>query len=211
MKPHSIKFDFVIQQLFLKFFRTVARQYDNRFYALFMQPLCDLCNAYLRSAEPPLFDRLAGGDTATVEGPFGEGWLREVREGPILAVAGGSGIAPLKSIVETALAKGMGQDIRLYLGVRTEADLYLEHHFQALARVHPNFRFTPVLSHPDGQTDLRTGLVSDAVAEDFARLGAWTAYVAGPPAMVRATVRVLTARGADPAHIHSDEHACAPR
>jgi CDP-4-dehydro-6-deoxyglucose reductase/ferredoxin-NAD(P)+ reductase (naphthalene dioxygenase ferredoxin-specific) len=156
------------------------------------------------------FDRLARGDRATVEGPFGEGWLRQAHAGPILAVAGGSGIAPVKAIVETALAKGMRQDIRLYHGVCTEADLYLEGHFQALARAHSNFRFTPVLSHPEGGTDRRTGLVSDAVAEDFARLSAWTAYLAGPPAMVAATVGVLTARGMDRADIHSDEHIPAP-
>ena len=152
------------------------------------------------------FEPLAPGDRATVEGPFGDAWLREDHAGPMLAIAGGSGIAAVKSIVETALEGGMGQDIHAYFGVRAEADLYLEDHFLGLARAHGNFRFTPVLSDPEGATARRTGLVSDAAAADFDRLEGWKAYVAGPPPMVEATVRRLTARGLDPAEIHGDAH-----
>src|SRR5262249_24960417 len=67
---------------------------------------------------------LALGDAVTVEGPFGEAVLRREHEGPLIAIAGGSGLAPMKSIVETALALGTGQDIRLYFGCRQERDLY---------------------------------------------------------------------------------------
>ena len=148
--------------------------------------------------------RLRLGETVTVEGPYGGAWLRQDHTGPILAVAGGSGLAPIKSIVETALAAGMRQDIRLYFGVRDEADIYLEGHFRALARTHSSLRFVPVLSEPGGPTARRTGRVSDAVAADFADLDGFKAYLAGPPEMVEATVETLVTRGLPREDIHAD-------
>ena len=78
-------------------------------------------------------EHLKVGDRCGSKGPSGTSYLRESHRGPIIAVAGGSGLAPIKSIVETALKKGMKQGIHLYFGVRDERDLYLEDHFKALA------------------------------------------------------------------------------
>lgn len=156
--------------------------------------------------EGRLFERLAAGMSARVEGPFGSGFLRESFAGPILLVAGGSGIAPVKSIVETALAKGMRQPIHLYFGVRSEADLYLESHFERLARTHANLRFIPVLSEAEG-TRHRKGMVGEALGADFAALQGWKAYVFGPPVMVQATTRILCERGLAKADIHTDNPA----
>ncbi|WP_308737849.1 2Fe-2S iron-sulfur cluster-binding protein [Rhizobium sp. TH2] len=64
------------------------------------------------------------GDKVEVQGPFGNSHLRALHTGPVLAVAGGSGLAPIRSIVQTALASGMRQPIRLYAGARTHRDLY---------------------------------------------------------------------------------------
>ncbi|MBM3572241.1 MAG: oxidoreductase, partial [Alphaproteobacteria bacterium] len=124
--------------------------------------------------------------------------------GPIVAVAGGSGLAPIKSIVETALGRGMAQPISLYFGVRAERDLYLGDHFMALASRHRNFRFVPVLSEPDGATARRVGLVSDAVCADFADLDGCKVYAAGPPVMVEAMTGAAVDRGARREDIHAD-------
>ena len=75
-------------------------------------------------------ERLKLGDSVRVEGPFGASYLRESHRGPIIAVAGGSGLAPIKSIVERALAQALPQHIHLYFGVRTERDLYLARPFR---------------------------------------------------------------------------------
>ncbi len=150
-------------------------------------------------------DRLRLGDPVTLEGPYGSCWLREQHAGPILAIAGGSGLAPIKSIVETALARGMKQPIALYFGVRAERDLYLVTHFRDLAARHPTLRFIPVLSEPEpGEMRWRHGIVHDAVAADFATLDGAKAYLAGPPAMVEAAMAVLAARGIAPRDIHAD-------
>jgi naphthalene 1,2-dioxygenase ferredoxin reductase component len=74
---------------------------------------------------PFVANQLKTGDVVKVSGPFGTSYLREKHTGPIVALAGGSGMAPIKSIVETALAHGMQQPITVYFGVRAERDLYL--------------------------------------------------------------------------------------
>jgi NAD(P)H-flavin reductase len=75
---------------------------------------------------------LKAGDRVEIEGPAGSAYLRDTHGGPVVAVAGGSGLAPIRSIVETALGAGMNQPIHLYFGARTEDDLYLVDHFRAL-------------------------------------------------------------------------------
>jgi CDP-4-dehydro-6-deoxyglucose reductase/ferredoxin-NAD(P)+ reductase (naphthalene dioxygenase ferredoxin-specific) len=149
-------------------------------------------------------DELQDGEIVHVEGPFGTCYLREAHRGPILAIAGGSGLAPIKSIVETALARGMRQDTALYFGVRDEGDLYLVEHFNALAECHPNLRFIPVLSEPLRPTKRRSGLVHDAVAADWHGFDGCKAYLAGPPIMVNAATEMLRARGMHDEDIHAD-------
>ncbi|HEV7371872.1 2Fe-2S iron-sulfur cluster-binding protein [Arenibaculum sp.] len=149
-------------------------------------------------------ERLRPGDDVTVTGPSGTAHLREGHTGPILAVAGGSGLAPVKSVVETALARGMRQPIHLFFGARDERDLYLLDRFEALAAAHPNFRFVPVLSAPEGPTGRRTGYVGEVAAAALPDLDGCKAYLAGPPAMVEGTVPLLEARGMRAADIHAD-------
>jgi CDP-4-dehydro-6-deoxyglucose reductase/ferredoxin-NAD(P)+ reductase (naphthalene dioxygenase ferredoxin-specific) len=110
------------------------------------------------------------GDVVQVEGPFGSAYLRERHAGPILCVAGGSGLAPIKSIVAAAAVAGLEQPISVYFGARSERDLYLVEWFTALRSTHPNLTFIPVLSEPDAPTAHRTGLVADAIASDLTDL-----------------------------------------
>ncbi|HUI18224.1 MAG TPA: 2Fe-2S iron-sulfur cluster-binding protein [Alphaproteobacteria bacterium] len=144
------------------------------------------------------------GEEVALEGPFGTSHWRPTHIGPVLAIAGGSGLAPIKSIVETALRHGVAQPIRLYFGVRDERDLYLEEHFAALARHHPNLGFIPVLSEPRRATRRRTGFVHDAVRADHASFAGWKAYLAGPPVMVEAASAMLGACGMAAEDIHAD-------
>lgn len=148
--------------------------------------------------------RLALGEEVTVSGPMGDAYLRPEHPGPIIAIAGGSGLAPMKSIVETALHLGLVQAIHLYFGVRIERDLYLVEHFERLVVVHHNFRFIPVVAEPNESTRWRTGLVGDTVLADIPDPAGSKAYLAGPPPMVEATVAQLRARGLPAADIHAD-------
>jgi CDP-4-dehydro-6-deoxyglucose reductase/ferredoxin-NAD(P)+ reductase (naphthalene dioxygenase ferredoxin-specific) len=153
---------------------------------------------------PYVAKRLKAGDKLKVFGPHGTSYWRERHTGPILALAGGSGLAPIKSIVETALKSGTTQPIHLYVGVRDERDLYLEDHFTRLAAQHRNLNFVPVLSEPSTATTRRTGFLADAVRRDFTSLDGAKAYLAGPPVMVETAVAALEALGLHRTDCHAD-------
>ncbi len=148
-------------------------------------------------------EQLKVGDHVRVEGPFGPSYLRETHRGPIIAVAGGSGMAPIKSVVERALRQALPQHIYFYFGVRSERDLYLHDHFAKLAETHKNLHFIPVLSEGDGE-ECRQGLVHEAVAQDFDEFDGCKAYLAGPPVMVEAATRLFEQRGMRRIDIHAD-------
>lgn len=158
------------------------------------------------AATQRIHEQLKVGDSVMVEGPFGSSYLREQHTGPILCVAGGSGLAPIKGIIESAIARGMKQPIHVYFGVRSVCDLYLVDHFESLAERHPNLAFTPVLSYAslDADAPWRTGLVTDVIAKDLENFDGWKVYVAGPPPMVEAAIKIVTERGLQSSNLHAD-------
>ncbi len=169
-----------------------------RDFSMASEPYGDVLEFHIRAIADGQVSQFAQsnvqvGDTVALSGPMGLAFLRELHTGPIVAVAGGSGLAPIKSIVETALAKGMAQPVTLYFGARAERDLYLVAHFEALAAKHANFSFVPVLSEEAASTTRRTGMLADAIAEDMATMDGCKIYAAGPPPMVDA-VRALADR-----------------
>jgi CDP-4-dehydro-6-deoxyglucose reductase/ferredoxin-NAD(P)+ reductase (naphthalene dioxygenase ferredoxin-specific) len=147
--------------------------------------------------------RLAVGQTVRVNGPHGASYLRENHQGAMLAIAGGSGLAPIESIVGRALAAGSAQPIHLYFGVRALRDVYHEDLFRQWAARHPNFRYTIVLSNEQA-AGYAHGLVTDVVARDLDDVGGMKAYLAGPPVMVEAATGLLTGLGMAARDIHAD-------
>jgi CDP-4-dehydro-6-deoxyglucose reductase len=125
------------------------------------------------------------GDNLTFEGPFGQVEWREGR-GPAILMGTGTGLAPLKALLEHALAAGSERPIRLYWGGRAPSDLYLDAHLSQLARRHTRFSFIPVLSRPPASWAGRRGYVQDAVAEDFDDLHHADLYACGSGAMIDA-------------------------
>lgn len=145
------------------------------------------------------------GDRVRVSGPFGASYLRQQHRGPILAVAGSTGLAPIRSIVHAALRAGMPGPIHLYFGVREERDVYGEAELQQWMRTHPNLRAHVVLSERTGGAGTRrTGLVTAAVAADLPDLTGFHAYLAGPPAMVDTAGELLRSRGLAAHDIRAD-------
>jgi CDP-4-dehydro-6-deoxyglucose reductase/ferredoxin-NAD(P)+ reductase (naphthalene dioxygenase ferredoxin-specific) len=151
-----------------------------------------------------VFMNVRAGAEVIVSGPVGNAYLRPKHAGPILAIAGGSGMAPIKSIIETALAEDPGRVVHCYFGVRDERDVYWEARLLELAALHPNVRVHIVLSQPSAATSRRTGTLAQAVAEDFEQLESFKAYVAGPPGMVESVQRELVKVGLPTRDIHAD-------
>ncbi|MFO8154549.1 MAG: CDP-6-deoxy-delta-3,4-glucoseen reductase [Pseudomonadota bacterium] len=144
-------------------------------------------------------------DILRIEGPHGSFFWREGNEGPVILVGGGTGIAPLKAIIEHALAEGTERPLHLYWGVRSESDLYMADTARGWAEAHANVTFTPVLSEP-GVADWagRTGYVHEAVLADFPDLTGYEVYTAGPPPMIAAMRGDFPARGLDTERFYAD-------
>lgn len=147
--------------------------------------------------------RLKPGDTVRLKGPYGAAYWRP-KDRPIVAIAGGSGLAPLRSIVRTALQQDHRQDVDLYFGVRDEPSPVLLDEYRQLSAQHSQLRFVPVLSAPRQTTERRVGLVHEAVAVDFCDLSGHMVYSAGPSAMIDAVIDMAVERGADLASILVD-------
>jgi NAD(P)H-flavin reductase/quinol-cytochrome oxidoreductase complex cytochrome b subunit/ferredoxin len=143
-----------------------------------------------------VFERMQVGDELGFEGPLGGFILRESTR-PIVFVAGATGFAPVKSIVEDALRRGVRRPMWLYWGVRRRADLYLAALAESWQRDHANVHFVPVLSEPTPEDDWhgRTGLVHEAILADFPRLDGQEVYVCGSIRMVEAAVPAFIASG----------------
>ena len=152
------------------------------------------------------FEHLKPRAILRLHGPLGSFYLRKTPPRPAVLMAGGTGFAPIKSIIEDALNEGFAPPMHLYWGARARRDLYHDALARRWAREHGNFHYTPVLSEPTAQCEWRgrTGFVHQAVLEDFPDLSGWGAYLSGPPAMVSAARRTLVAQGLDPTCLHSD-------
>ena len=133
-----------------------------------------------------VYDKLARGDLMRVELPFGDFALRE-SDKPALFVAGSTGFAPIKSIIEDALRKGSTRRMTLYWGARTKSGLYSELPRKWQAQ-NPQFTYVPVLSDAP-EAGIRSGLVHAAVLADHRSLKGFQAYVCGPPVMTSAAKR----------------------
>lgn len=143
-----------------------------------------------------VFTQMKEGDYIDIEGPFGQFALRE-SDKPIIFVAGATGFAPVKSMLEYAFKADLKRKMYLYWGVRSRRDLYMAELPEQWAREHPNFNFVPVLSepHPEDPWDGRTGLVHQAILQDFPDLSGFEIYTCGSVKMVETARPAFVAQG----------------
>jgi CDP-4-dehydro-6-deoxyglucose reductase len=159
-----------------------------------------------------VFGDMREGEVLRVEGPLGTFVPREDSERPMLFVAGGTGFAPIKAIVEHFHHLGSTRPMQLYWGARRVRDLYLPALPLEWAERHPGFRYTPVLTDPPGGlARYREGFVHEAVLVDHAGdLGAHDVYMSGPPAMIEAGRRAFVQAGLDESRLYYDSFEYAP-
>lgn len=140
------------------------------------------------------------------EGPLGSFFLREDSDKPILFLAGGTGFAPIKAMLEHAFHTGIDREMTLYWGTRQLRDLYMPQLPSAWQAEHSNFRFIPVLSQPQAADNWpgRTGRVPEAVLSDFEDLSGFQVYACGTPAMVDAARQRFIARGLPQDEFYAD-------
>lgn len=147
---------------------------------------------------------LRPGDAVKVSGPLGAAYLRTRHEGPMLCVAGGTGLAPVLSILRGAAALGMRNPIHLYVGVRSPRDVYGLDWLQALQQQLPALALHVVVASGGDPAHQRCGLVTDAIAHDLGDLAGWRAYLCGSPPMVEAATLLVRQQGIAPGHVYAD-------
>jgi NAD(P)H-flavin reductase len=153
-----------------------------------------------------VFQALRVGDALQVEGPFGAFVLREPDDKPLIFVAGATGFAPVKSLLEQAFRMGISRPLHLYWGVRHRRDLYMADLAEGWQREHANFRFVPVLSEasPEDRWDGRRGLVHEAILADFPDLAGTAIYACGSMQMIRTAQPAFVAHGLAEEFCYSD-------
>lgn len=151
-----------------------------------------------------VFTKLAVGDAVRVSGPLGTAYLRKKHEGPILCVGGGTGIAPVISIVRGVIEAGMTNPINLYFGVRSHEDLYDAERLRKLAVEHGAMKVNIVVATGPVSNGQRAGLVTEAIKADHPSLIDFCAYFCGAPAMVEALNSLAMELGMESPKIHAD-------
>jgi CDP-4-dehydro-6-deoxyglucose reductase len=174
----------------------------------------------------PLFTHAVRSALLNIEGPLGQ-FAYRAGTAPMLLVGGGTGIAPLLSILRHLIGNGIERDMAVYWGVRSERDLYAQAVLEELigracARRAQRAempladaaalgqRYVPVLSEPAPEWRGRRGFVHEAVLEDIDDLREYDVYAAGPPAMIAAVRRDFAARGAAAHRLFFDSFDYAP-
>jgi CDP-4-dehydro-6-deoxyglucose reductase len=160
-----------------------------------------------------VFNAMKVKDIMRIEGPLGSFFLRE-SDKPAIFVAGGTGFAPIKSILTHAFRHQIQRQMVLYWGARHLRDLYMPELPARWQQAHDNFSFIPVIQSPlsEERWTGRTGHVHEAVLADFADLSGYQVYACGAPVMVAAARRDFLARGLPAEEFYSDafEYQGAP-
>ena len=171
------------------------------------------CAARQAAGSPTrVFEAMPVGTLLKVEAPIGQ-FFYEPSAAPLLLIAGGTGFAPIKSILRHVLeVEGSTRPLHLYWGARAAIDVYEHETVRRWAAGHPNLRVVPVLSAPGGDAGWRRGWVHEAAAADLgAELARHDVYVAGPPALVEAVRARFPEQGVEPGRIRFDSFDYAPR
>jgi NAD(P)H-flavin reductase/ferredoxin len=144
-----------------------------------------------------VFNAMKPGDVLRCEGPLGSFHLHEDTERPIIFVAGSTGFAPVKSMVEYAFQTGLKRKMYLYWGVRSLKDMYMKKLPEQWAREHDNFIFVPILSEPVAEDHWtgRTGRVHEAILQDFPDLAGSEVYACGSVNMVETVHKEFLKQG----------------
>src|SRR5262245_4449910 len=138
------------------------------------------------------------GDPVSFRGPAGTFVLRDYPDRRLLFVATGTGIAPIRSMIQTRLPSPT--PVTLIWGLRHERDLYYQDELAALAARHPEFSYHITLSQPSSSWTGRVGRVQSLVETHAARVGDLAVYVCGGREMITSVTTLIQSRGLCPIH-----------
>jgi aquacobalamin reductase/NAD(P)H-flavin reductase len=190
----------------------VMGEKDKRHFSIANAPGNDLVELHIgatpeNSYAMQVIEKMQSDGQVDVEIANGDAYLREQSERPVILVAGGTGFAYVKSIVEQAITLQLSNPIYLYWGVKEHAHFYLESEAIKWAEAHENIHFRPVVELADKQWQGHQGYVHQAVLKDFADLTAFDIYVVGRFEMAKVAREDFVKQKASLDHIYGDAFA----
>ena len=162
-----------------------------------------LCTSYM-------FNKLRAGDSIFLTGPYGEFFLREETDDPLVCVAGGSGSAPIRSILTYLSEKKSERKIVSFYGGRTPKDIYFTEYYGEIGKNLKNFQHIPTVDKCIDSAEEscwlgEIGLITEAMERHLDDMSSWEAYMCGPPAMLHFSKLLLKKHGIDENRIYFDE------
>ncbi len=149
--------------------------------------------------------QLEQGSRIEFSGPYGDFFLKTESHREIICVAGGVGLAPIKSIVMFWEAHELKRDLWLYYGARTMKDLYDHDYFVSLAEEKPRLHYYPALSEPEPEWNGEKGFIHVVIENNLTNGTNCEAYLCGPPIMIDAVTEVLISKGVPKERIWYDK------
>lgn len=153
-------------------------------------------------------DRLRRGDEVTITGPYGTLVADPTSTAPCLHLAAGSGLAPIRALIEAALDAIPPRSLMLVFSARSEADVLDRDRFLRWQAIYPHFRYIATFTRGPG-TDPH-GRIPDVLPDLCADLTEHEVFVAGAPGFVRACAFAAEALGAAPARLHTEAFFVEP-
>ncbi|GAB3100347.1 2Fe-2S iron-sulfur cluster binding domain-containing protein [Aestuariicella hydrocarbonica] len=154
-----------------------------------------------------LKDQACAGDALTIRGPFGQFGISDT-EAPMVMIAGGSGMAPIMSMLRQLKDEKSTRPIQFFYGARSQEDLFWVDQIKSFSLDLPNFEFIPALSEEPSDSGWQgeKGLITDVVARRTVEsLRGSEGYLCGPQGMIDAAVDVLKSKGMFSARIRFDK------
>jgi len=154
------------------------------------------------------FEHLKEGDSIKLNGPYGDFQLSET-DAPIIFIAGGSGMAPIKCILHHMKNTGNNRPAVYFFGVNEPRDMFMLDEMKQFEKELDNFRYVPVMARPDSNSDWHgeTGLVTEAVQRNVTNAAEAEAYLCGSPGMIDAAIAVLKQLGMPENKVFYDKFA----
>jgi CDP-4-dehydro-6-deoxyglucose reductase, E3 len=206
LSPHAQRIEFLPGQYVL--LEDAGRGLPPRSYSIANAPRDDGLLSLLVTRVPDgrvsrwAYDRTRVGDEVTLSGPYGTFVADQSHAGPRLYLAAGSGLAPIRALVEEALSGAPQLFSTLVFSARTEADVLDRSRFARLAATHPRFRFIRTLTRGSGPPP--HGRIPTILSDLCGSLAGQEVFIAGAPGFVRACASVSEQLGARTGHVHTE-------
>lgn len=147
-------------------------------------------------------ERLHTGDEVILTGPYGTFLASPTALAPALFLAAGSGLAPIRAMLEDSLAAGTPQSLSLIFSARTETDVIDGSRFRGWEAQHPGFRFVRTLTRGSGPPP--HGRIPALLGDLYPDLSRHDVFIAGSPGFVRDCAIAVETLGAHRARIHTE-------